>query len=242
MPKSQKHTPLVRVYFYIASGILYIIKYLYTGLALVIIIYIGRSHMKSGTLFIVSAPSGAGKTSLIAALLAQDLFKNTLSCVITYTSRSPRPGDVNGKDYHFIQETEFLRLIKKGFFAEWSTAYGTYYGTPLSVLQELTQGHSRVLIVDRAGAQSMLKVVPEAVLIWITPPSIEVLMERLVARGTENTAQIERRMALARQEMEAGAKSPLYCHTIVNNLFENSLDSLKNIVILALDLKKIKGQ
>lgn len=194
--------------------------------------------MKSGMLFIISAPSGAGKTSLITALLAQDSFKNILNCVITYTTRSPRSGDVNGKDYHFIQEAEFLGLIEKGFFAEWSTAYGTYYGTPISLLQELTQGYSRVLIVDRAGAQSMLKVFPDAVLIWIAPPSIEVLRERLIARSTENTAQIERRMALARQEIENEAQNPLYSHTIVNDLFEISLNSLKNIIILALNLKK----
>lgn len=198
--------------------------------------------MKSGILFIVSAPSGAGKTSLVTALLNQEPFKDSLSCVITYTTRAPRPGDINGRDYHFIQEAEFLQLIEKGFFAEWSAAYGTYYGTPVSVLQELAQGYSRIIILDRAGAKTMKNIVPEAILIWIAPPSIEALRVRLLIRGTENEAQIERRMALAIQEIEAESKKPLYHHIIVNDLFEISFNSLKNIVILALDLKKIKAQ
>lgn len=194
--------------------------------------------MKSGTLFIVSAPSGAGKTSLVSALLAQNPFKNTLSCVITYTTRLPRLGEVNGRDYHFIKEAEFLRLIEKGFFAEWSTAYGTYYGTPVSVIEDLAQGHSLILILDRAGARSMLNIVPDAVLIWIAPPSIEALASRLRVRGTENEAQIKRRIALAREEMAQEAQNPLYTHHIVNDSFENSLNSLKKIVFYALKLKK----
>lgn len=192
--------------------------------------------MKLGTLFIISAPSGAGKTSLVNALLAQEPFKEALSCVITYTTRLPRPGDINGRDYHFIQEAEFLALIEKGFFAEWSTAYGTYYGTPITVLEDLAQGLSRVLILDRAGAKSIKSVVPEAVLIWITPPTTEVLEARLQGRNTENQDQIQRRMALARLEMEAEAQNPLYEHIIVNDFFEVSLEYLKKIIILSLNL------
>lgn len=194
--------------------------------------------MKLGTLFIVSAPSGGGKTSLVNALLAAEPFNVLLVRVVTYTTRLPRPGDINGQDYHFIQEDEFRSLLEKGFFAEWSMAYGTYYGTPVSVLEDLAQGDSRILILDRAGAQRMLKAVPEAVLIWITPPSLEVLRERLQGRNTENQGQIERRMALAREEMDAEAQNPLYSHYIFNDFFENSLDFLKNIVLISLNLKK----
>lgn len=194
--------------------------------------------MKSGELFIISAPSGAGKTSLVNALLTDNLFTNILRRVVTYTTRLPRPGDIPGQDYHFIQEEEFVILIEKGFFAEWSMAYGTYYGTPISVLEDLAQGYSRILILDRSGAQRMLTVFPKAILIWITPPSLEILRQRLQGRNTENEVQIQCRMALAKEEMDAEAQNPLYSHYIFNDFFENSLNFLKNIVLISLNLKK----
>jgi len=194
--------------------------------------------MKQGTLFIISAPSGAGKTSLVEALISQEPFKETLERVITYTTRAPRSGDINGQDYHFIGEADFITRAQKGFFLEWSTAYGTYYGTPISLLEDLCQGFNRVLIIDRLGAGAMVKILPEAVLIWISPPSLEILEARLQVRGTENKAQIARRIALAKLEMEEEAQNPQYMHKITNDFFENSIDFLKNIVIKALVLKK----
>ena len=194
--------------------------------------------MKLGTLFVISAPSGGGKTSLVNALLAHQEFKDILARVVTYTSRQPRPGDIHGQDYYFIQEMEFVAFIEKGFFIEWSVAYGTYYGTPAKVLEDLAQGNSRIVILDRTGAKNIAIAYPEAILIWIVPPSIEVLTRRLQGRGTENRAQIERRIALAVIEMESEVKNPLFSHYITNDFFEVSLNSLKNIVIFALKLKK----
>lgn len=194
--------------------------------------------MKSGMLFIISAPSGAGKTSLVTALLAQGSFKGVLRQVITYTTRLPRKGDINGRDYHFIQELEFLALIEKGFFAEWSVAYGTYYGTPVSIFKDLDQGQTLLIILDRVGAQKMLSVHPQAILIWIVPPSVETLKARLLARDTETEAQIQARIALARQEIEAESQAPQYHYHIVNETFEISLNSLAKLIGFALEIKK----
>jgi guanylate kinase len=194
--------------------------------------------MKPGKLFVISAPSGGGKTSLVNALLGQEPFKSSISRVVTYTTRSPRPGDVNGYDYHFVRELEFIELSAKGFFIEWSIAYGTYYGTPASALDDIAQGSSRIVILDRDGARNIAKAYPQAILIWIAPPSLEVLESRLRARNTENGEQIKRRLALATQEMDEEAQNPQYSHHILNDFFENSLNFLKNIVIFSLNLKK----
>lgn len=191
--------------------------------------------MKAGVLIIISAPSGAGKTSLVKALLSDSTFKELLQCVVTYTTRSPRSGDVHGKDYYFVAESVFLSLIDQGFFIEWSTAYGNYYGTPRSVLDEVAQGLSRIVILDRAGAKKVAEAYSKALLLWITPPSLEALRVRLLARATESEDQIERRLLLAQEEMEAEKRAPFYTHYMVNDVFEHSLDFLKKIVIFALN-------
>src|SRR5581483_10666268 len=113
--------------------------------------------IKPGVLFIVSAPSGAGKTTLVNAALGSLKSSHAIERVITYTSRMPREGEIPGVDYHFISELEFQSRIKDGFFLEWSGAYGTYYGTPRGLLEDLEKGHHRILIPDRNGAQKILE-------------------------------------------------------------------------------------
>src|SRR5579862_9920541 len=115
----------------------------------------------AGRLFLVSAPSGGGKTTLVNAAIASLSREHSIKRLITYTSRSPRTGDVHGVDYHFVTPAEFQTLIEQEFFLEWSAAYGTFYGTPKEVLRDIAQGLSYIAIVDRAGAQAIYRLVPD---------------------------------------------------------------------------------
>jgi len=163
-----------------------------------------------------------------------------LERVITYSSKSPRPGEIDGVDYHFVTPQEFEQKIAQGFFLEWSGAYGNYYGSPKSVADGLERGNSSIMILDRAGARVVAAQVPTAVLIWVTVPSLYILRERLDARGTDSAQTIERRMALAAAEIEDEEKRPIFHHHIVNDEREKALDALIAIVLGTLD-KNLAG-
>lgn len=183
-----------------------------------------------GKLFIISAPSGAGKTSLVTALMNDSAFKDILERAVTYTSRAPRPVEVAGRDYHFISVEEFESRMAEGFFLEWSTAYGTYYGMPVSIMDNLARGISHVIILDRAGAESLARHYKNVVLIWIEVPSLAVLEERLKARGQDAPEQIARRLLLAHDEMQKERIKPFFHHHIMNNVFEDAYKTIKSIV------------
>jgi guanylate kinase len=191
------------------------------------------SSCKPGVLFIVSASSGAGKTSLVNALIARLKPFYSIDKVVTHTSRAPRQGEIQGIDYHFMHTQDFENKIAQGFFLEWSTVYGTYYGSPYSIVNDLEQGNSRILIIDRLGTQNILKSMADlpykVVTLLISVPSIEVLRDRLQARGLDEPEKIERRLALAAQEIAQEKQSSLYEHEIMNDLFENSLEKLENL-------------
>lgn len=184
----------------------------------------------AGKLFVISAPSGAGKTTLVNALISDMNKDHTLQRVITYTSKTPRPAEVHGVDYHFVTPQEFERLIKAGFFLEWSTAYGTYYGTPASIMQGLSQGTSYIIILDRQGAQALKQVYAHVVCIWIEVPSVAVLKKRLEGRGQDTHEQILRRLALAHDEIEQEKIMPFFQHHVMNNLFEDAYSMVRSIV------------
>lgn len=139
-----------------------------------------------GTLFIVSASSGAGKTSIVTEVIKR--LKNTycVERVVTYSSKTARSCEVNGRDYHFVSVAEFQARIAEGFFLETSCAYGTYYGTPRTIVEGLGQGISYILIVDRAGAAAIANQISSVVLIWISVGSLSILEERLYARDRES--------------------------------------------------------
>ena len=187
-----------------------------------------------GNLFIVSAPSGAGKNTLVENFLKNhsSIYKESFSLkrAITYTSKKPRLGDIDGKDYHFISETEFKEKIQEGFFLEYSTAYGSYYGTPCLLLEELELGGSFFLIIDKAGAQNLSQLYKDHILIWIAPSSIEELEERLIKRAGESVEDIQKRLALARLEMAEEKDKPFYHHYITNMSVEQGVEQLKEIV------------
>lgn len=178
-----------------------------------------------GELFIVSAPSGAGKTSLLKALMARD---GSVKFSVSYTTRDPRPGEIDGRDYHFIDADRFAAMRGDNAFLESAEVYGNGYGTGIAdVRRELAQGHKVVLEIDWQGARQVRARMPEAVSVFILPPSRECLRARLTERGTDSEAIIDRRMAVATAEM---AHWDEYDYVIINDEFEQALADLAAVL------------
>lgn len=192
--------------------------------------------MATGKLFVISAPSGSGKTSLVKEVLEDCGKKYPLQRAVTYTTRPAREGEVDGDHYHFVSIDEFKELIAKNAFIEWSTWYDHYYGSPLSIIEEAQKGTSFIMVLDRSGAQEVLKVFPKAVLIWIEPPSVKILEERLVKRGADNQAAIENRLRKAHIEMKEEQEAQLYQYHIINDDFKIAVDCLKEIFVKELEI------
>jgi guanylate kinase len=178
----------------------------------------------SGNLFIVTAPSGAGKTTLVRALLASDPL---VKLSISYTTRAPRPGETNGVDYHFVSESEFNELLGKGAFLESAQVHGGWYGTSQQwVEQALQEGNDLLLEIDWQGAEQVRKLFPSAVTIFILPPSEEALRERLHKRGQDAPEVIARRLANAHEEIGHVSE---FDYVIINDRFEDALIDLQAI-------------
>ena len=181
--------------------------------------------MNNGNLFIVSAPSGAGKTSLLRELLKAN---PGLVLSVSHTTRAPRPGEEDGVHYHFVSVDEFMRLAGEGAFLEQAQVFDNYYGTSQAGVQsQLEQGLDVVLEIDWQGARQVRKAFPDAISIFIIPPSIAALRERLSGRGQDDDAIIERRMRDAKKELSHYAE---YDYLVVNDRFEDALDDLACIV------------
>lgn len=180
---------------------------------------------KKGLLIIVSAPSGAGKTSLLKALLERN---DRLVLSISHTTRPPRPGEVSGEHYYFVPEEEFLELMGKGAFLEHARVFDYLYGTSeAAVHEQLMAGRDVILELDWQGAQQVRRRFPEVVSIFIVPPSIEALEQRLSNRGQDDASVIARRMRDARNEL---SHYPEYQYLVVNDDFEQALSELHSIV------------
>lgn len=176
-------------------------------------------------LFVISGPSGAGKGTLLAELRKQ---RPDLGLTVSATTRSPRPGEVDGTSYYFLSDEEFRRRIAAGEFVEWAEVHGHLYGTLVSEVKRLlAKGHSLVLEIDVQGALNVRKVYPDAVLVFIEPPSIQVLEERLRGRGTEDEASIELRLKNARHEMELADQ---YDVRIVNDTVDRAAQELGSVM------------
>ncbi len=174
-----------------------------------------------GNLYIVSAPSGAGKTSLVRALLEQD---RAIRLSVSYTTRAARPGEEEGIHYHFIGRDEFQRRLEAGDFLESAEVYGNYYGTSHSwVVSRLEQGHDILLEIDWQGAQQVRKLLPQAISIFILPPSLEALRQRLSNRGQDSQNIIDNRMKSARDEVSHAAE---FDYVIINDDFYSALQDL----------------
>lgn len=179
----------------------------------------------SGNLFIVTAPSGAGKTSLVRALLAAD---SAVRLSVSYTTRAMRPGEVGGVDYHFVTEDHFLKMLEDGDFLESAEVHGARYGTSQTrVESELQSGHDLVLEIDWQGAAQVRSLYPQAIGIFILPPSLEALEQRLNKRAQDSDAVIARRLAAAREEISHVSE---FDYVIINDQFEVAIHDLLAIV------------
>lgn len=180
----------------------------------------------TGTLYIFSAPSGAGKTSLVKALLDSTKY---IGVSVSHTTREARPGEVNGKDYHFINKDKFTSLIKENAFLEHAQVFDNYYGTSIEwVESELEEGRDVILEIDWQGAQQIRQQMPDSVSVFILPPSLEALEERLRNRGQDSDEIIARRMRDARNEISHYNE---YDYLIINDNFANTLEELRAIII-----------
>ena len=178
-----------------------------------------------GTLYIISAPSGGGKTSLVNALLES---VSNLEVSISYTTRAPRPGEKEGVDYHFVNETQFKQLIQEKAFLEHATVFGHYYGTSVAwVSKKIAAGIDIILEIDWQGAQQIREKMPESIGIFIIPPSWEILEKRLRLRAQDEETVIKKRMADAKAEL---AHFDEYDYLILNENFSNALADLNAIL------------
>jgi guanylate kinase len=184
-----------------------------------------NSDSQQGKLFVIAAPSGGGKTSLINGLLKLD---SRLSLSVSHTTRQPRPGETDGQHYHFVSETEFEQMVKNSEFLEHAKVFDHFYGTSRkSISAQLERGLDIILDIDWQGARQVRSAFPDSCLIFIIPPSLEVLQQRLTKRGQDSALVIERRMRAARAEISHWAE---FDQLVVNDDFDATLEELFTII------------
>ncbi|MBM4189691.1 MAG: guanylate kinase [Betaproteobacteria bacterium] len=175
----------------------------------------------SGNLFIVSAPSGAGKSSLVKALLARDPH---IHLSISHTTRAPRPGEVNGREYHFVDRETFKAMQARGEFLESAEVYGNFYGTSRAGVEAQRAAGSDILLeIDWQGAERIRTLIPEAIGIFILPPSLAALKSRLEGRGQDSAEIIAGRLAAAQDDIAHAHASD---YVLINDVFETALEDL----------------
>ena len=187
-----------------------------------------------GIAFIVSAPSGAGKTTLCK--MAVDFFQD-LRHSISYTTRQPRPGEINGVDYWFVDERTFDNMIGNGEFLEYASVFGRRYGTSRIDLERMLSGGLNVILdIDVQGAGNARKVLDNGVYIFILPPSVKACEERLKLRGKDDPEEIKKRLKIALDEIK---QAPQYEYIIINDVLDNAFEKLKSIIISERSKSKI---
>jgi guanylate kinase len=185
-----------------------------------------KTMSEYGILFVVSAPSGAGKTSLLRELVPAD---ERLMASVSHATRAMRPGEHDGVHYHFVSIDRFEELVEEGAFLEHARVFDNYYGTSEAAVREpLSKGLDVVLEIDWQGASQVRRRFPEAVSVFIAPPSIVALRERLSGRGQDSEEVVNRRMADARSEL---SHYPEYDYLVINDDFETALAELRAIVV-----------
>ena len=180
---------------------------------------------EKGKLIVVSGPSGAGKTATITGAMEK---RGDICFSVSVTTRNPRPGEVDGKDYFFISEQQFLEMIDRDELLEHAVYVGNRYGTPKGYVQQmLDEGKNVVLDIEVQGAKQVHESMPEAVMIFLIPPSLEELRRRLTNRGTETEEKIRERLQRARQEY---AETDIYQYIIINDKLDMAIDELCSII------------
>lgn len=180
----------------------------------------------AGNLFIVSAPSGAGKTTLVTEVLKR---VPGVKPSISYTSRLPRAGEQHGEHYHFVTRTEFDLMIARGEFLEWAKVHDNFYGTSRPFVEALlAAGHDVILTIDVQGAAQMRRFFAEAISVFILPPSYEVMLARLGGRGANDAADLSLRLQNARDEI---AQAPHFDYVVINDQLPQAVEELAAIVI-----------
>jgi guanylate kinase len=175
--------------------------------------------------FVITGPSGVGKGTLIRGLLER---RPDLELSVSATTRAPRPGESDGVDYHFLTPEQFEARVRAGDFVEHATYSGNRYGTLRSELERrLAKGEGVVLEIEVQGARQVRAAMPEAVAVFIAPPSVEALRARLVGRGTDSSEQVDERLKTAERELEA---QPEFAHVVVNDRLEDAIEDLIAIV------------
>jgi guanylate kinase len=179
----------------------------------------------AGSIFLIAAPSGAGKSSLVKELLVRDA---RLHLSISHTTRPPRPGEQDGREYHFVSREQFNAMRDAGEFLESAEVYGNGYGTSAHwIRSQLAQGNDVILEIDWQGAQQVRKLFPACVDIFILPPSLETLEKRLIGRGTDTQEVIGRRLAAAREDLSHARE---FEYVIINDQFSYAVDDLVAVV------------
>jgi len=180
----------------------------------------------SGNLFVVSAPSGAGKTSLVNALLG---INKSIDLSVSYTSRAARPGEVDGQDYHFVSRASFLEMVKHGDFVESAEVYGNLYGTSQSwISKEMSSGRDILLEIDWQGAAQVKSKFPNCISIFILPPSLQALETRLTGRKQDSAEVIAKRLHASQEDIAHVAE---FDYVIINDILDVALQQLNAIVI-----------
>ncbi|HEY6403064.1 MAG TPA: guanylate kinase [Blastocatellia bacterium] len=179
----------------------------------------------NGNLIIVSAPSGAGKTTLVAGTLGRD---NRVRPSISFTSRRPRAGEEQGGHYHFVSRAEFQSMIAGGDFLEWAEVHGNFYGTSRRAVEEIrSSGYDVILTIDIQGAAQARKLFPDAISVFIMPPSLDALSERLESRGTDTASDRRLRLDSALHEMEQYVN---FDYIVINDDLNRAIDDLAAII------------
>jgi guanylate kinase len=186
------------------------------------------SSDSTARLVVISGPGGVGKGTVVQALLRHD---PALALSVSATTRSPRPGEVDGVHYHFLADSDFDRVLAEDGFLEWASFAGNRYGTPWASVQDaLAQGRTILLEIEIQGALQVRQRYPDAILIFLAPPSDDTLLERLHRRGTDDPERIHQRMTLARWEL---AQAALFDHVVVNDHLDAAVGEIGRILGLS---------